>query len=163
MGSAVFLRILVQEIWNWDNFAPPQFLIQNENIHNFCLNNADYFIFSQKQDINENILFWVFHGHMTSHWQMRSDIRFWRVIIYYIFDVNGVIGTYGPISRHIIMKLTEKFYIVNILLLYKKSSLHHSSKIYVYFHFVEKLGGGLNYPHFISLKLLIVEKRQTLV
>ena len=57
MGSTVSLRLVVNEIRKGVNLGEgAKFLIQNKNIHNFCLNAAIYFIFSQKQD-DDNIKF----------------------------------------------------------------------------------------------------------
>ena len=58
MGSAVSLRLVVNEIRKGVNLGGgAKFLVRNENMHNFCLNNAKYFIFSQKQDKTRKTFF----------------------------------------------------------------------------------------------------------
>ena len=67
MGSAVSPRLVVNEIRKGVNLGGgATFLIQNKNIHNFCLNDANYFIFSQKQDDDTEKLFRDNHDFVTS-------------------------------------------------------------------------------------------------
>ena len=46
--------------------------LENLNVHNFCLNYCNHFIFSGKQDINKTKLPEKFHATMTSQGQMTS-------------------------------------------------------------------------------------------
>ena len=59
MGSAVSLRLVVNEIRKGDNLGGEgaKFLVRNENMRNFCFYYANYFIFSQKQDKTKKIFF----------------------------------------------------------------------------------------------------------
>ena len=66
MGSAVSPRLVVNEIRKGVNLGGAKFHIQNKNIHNFCLNDANYFIFSQKQDDDTEKLFRDIHDFVTS-------------------------------------------------------------------------------------------------